>query len=410
MNKRRIFTLAVASDFSFIVVPTARQRFRQSTTEQDKTKARQTWEGKGGGTVLSVVEVKNREEDYMLKSVLDDYPLPRTVRHIVERKAADETSLAEQERAQITLNSIGDAILSTDISGNVTYLNLVAERLTGWCKEEASGRPLMEVFHVIDGVTRELAQNPTALTIQKSKAIGLTSNRILIHRNGFELAIEDTTTPIQDRSGRMVGSVIIFRDVSQTRAMSLEMAHSAQHDFLTDLPNRMLLNDRLTKAAELAQRYRKKLAVLFVDLDHFKRINDSFGHATGDELLRLVADRLVTCVRKSDTVSRYGVDEFVVMLSEVSHSQYAARSAEKILAAITMPYRIAQHDLDITVSIGISIYPGDGHDAHTLVKSADAAMYHAKECGRNNYRFFVRDMNVQVVESQRLEGNVRHAP
>src|SRR4029077_1383857 len=147
---------------------------------------------------------------------------------------------------------------------------------------------------------------------------------VLIRRDGYESAIEDTAAPIHDRRGQVTGAVIVFHDVGVARAMSLKMSYLAQHDFLTELPNRMLLNDRLTQAIALAQRHHKSLAVLFLDVDHFKHINDSLGHAIGDELLKSIAQRLVTCVRSSDTVSRHGGDEFVVLLSEVAQPKDAA--------------------------------------------------------------------------------------
>ena len=184
---------------------------------------------------------------------------------------------------------------------------------------------------------------------------------------------------------------MVFRDVSEARSAALKMSHLAQHDFLTDLPNPVLLNDRIAQAIALARRYGKQLAVLFLDLDHFKRINDSLGHAAGDKLLQSVALRLKACVRASDTVSRKGGDEFVVLLSEIAHAEHAARSAEKIIAAVTAVHHVPGHELDVTASIGISIFPLDGEDADTLLKAADAAMYRAKEDGRNNYRFAGRE-------------------
>ena len=187
------------------------------------------------------------------------------------------------------------------------------------------------------------------------------------------------------------------------------MAHLAHHDFLTDLPNRMLLSDRVANAIALARRHGKQCAVLFLDLDRFKHINDSLGHPIGDQLLQSVAQRLVACVRGSDTVSRQGGDEFVVLLSEIEHAEDAALSAEKILLALAAPHSIAENELHITASIGISIYPEDGQDAETLIRCADTAMYHAKDKGRNNYQFFTEDMNVRAVERQFLEGSLRRA-
>src|ERR1700680_1116820 len=247
--------------------------------------------------------VQHGAQDYLPKSFLNHYTLSRVVRNMIDRTTAEDVLFAEKERAQVTLNSIGDAVLCTDSSGNVTYLNIVAEKMTGWSLKEASGRPLADVFQIIDGVTRQPAQNPMDMAVEQNKTVGLTANCILIRRDGFESSIEDSAAPIRDRDGHGTGAGIVFHDVRAARSMSLQMAHSAQHDFLTDLPNRMLLNDRITQAISFAERQGKQLAVLFVDLDHFKNINDSLGHATGDKLLRSVAARLIASVRRSDTVS-----------------------------------------------------------------------------------------------------------
>ena len=185
---------------------------------------------------------------------------------------------------------------------------------------------------------------------------------------------------------------MVFHDVSTTRALSLRMSYLAQHDSLTDLPNRVVLNDRLTQAMALAHRHRQRLAVLFLDLDRFKSINDSLGHDIGDRLLRTVAQRLLDCVRSSDTVSRQGGDEFVILLPEAANAQDATACAEKILVALSDP-SIDRHTLHVTVSIGVVIYPNDGTDAPTLLKNADFAMYHVKDNGRNDYQFFEPEMN-----------------
>jgi diguanylate cyclase (GGDEF)-like protein/PAS domain S-box-containing protein len=290
--------------------------------------------------------------------------------------------------AKMTLDSIGDAIISTDVAGNITYLNAVAEDLTGWSRQEARGQPLGRVLHIIDGLSRETAPDPLAMAIRRNEATGLSANSILIRRDGYESAIEDTATPIHDENGATIGAVIVFRDVSVARAMSLRMSFLAQHDFLTELPNRMLLNDRLTQAMSAALRHNTSLAVLFVDVDHFKPINDAQGHAFGDALLKSISYRLVACVRTSDTVSRHGGDEFVVLLSEVARKEDAAVSAEKILTALRIPHRVLETDLQITASVGISVFPDNGIDADTLIRNADTALLHAKESGRDRHAFF----------------------
>ena len=353
--------------------------------------------------------VQRGAHEYLLKDRLDAYLLPKAVGSMIERAANTEALFEAKERAQVTLNSIGDAVMSTDLAGNVTYLNIVAESLTGWSWQEAAGHPFHEVFRIIDSATREEARNPIAFAVRENKTVGLTPNCVLIRRDGVESPIEDSAAPIHDRHGRVTGAVIVFHDVSAARATTLTMSYLAQHDSLTDLPNRALLNDRLTEAMSLARRHQRRLAVLFLDVDRFKHINDSSGHMIGDRLLQSIAQRLLRCVRASDTVSRQGGDEFVILLSEVAHAQDAALCADKILEVVRSPHRIDQHDLHVTASVGIVTYPDDGTDADTLMKHADFAMYQAKEHGRDNRQFFKRDLNLRAVERQSLEDGLRHA-
>jgi diguanylate cyclase (GGDEF)-like protein len=207
----------------------------------------------------------------------------------------------------------------------------------------------------------------------------------------------------------VIASIEAHKLSEQAEVAKVQLDHLAHYDGLTDLPNRTLLQDRLGQAIEGARRQGRQLAVMFLDLDHFKHINDSLGHSVGDRLLRSIAQRLVACVRHSDTVSRQGGDEFLLLLSFIEHAEDAALSAQKILAALALPHRIDGHDLHSSVSIGISIYPDDGQDAETLVKSADTAMYHAKENGRNNYKFFEPAMNARAVQRQSIEAGLRGA-
>jgi diguanylate cyclase (GGDEF)-like protein/PAS domain S-box-containing protein len=362
-----------------------------------------------GNEALAKEAVGRGAQDYLLAGHLDSYSLPRALRNAIERKAVEDALYVEKERAVVTLNSIGDAVLCTNISGNITYLNLVAEAMTGWRREEAIGKPLAEVFRIIDGSTRKAARDPMEMAVEQNRTVGLTVNCVLIRRDGFESAVEDSAAPIHDRAGRVTGAVIVFHDVSAARAMSDKMTHSAQHDVVTNLPNRLLLNDRITQSIALARRKDRPIAVIFLDLDHFKYINDSLGHAIGDALLQSISKRLLTSVRASDTVSRQGGDEFVILLSEIAYPEDAARSAKKLLLSLTAPHSIGGQDLRIDGSIGISVYPEDGEDAETLIKNADMAMYHAKESGRNNFQFFKPAMNLKVVERQSLEGSLRCA-
>src|SRR5467141_4888165 len=362
-----------------------------------------------GNEALAKEAVGRGAQDYLLAGHIDSYSLSRALRNAIERKAVEDALYVEKERAVVTLNSIGDAVLCTNISGIVTYLNLVAETMTGWTREEAIGKPLAEVFRIIDGLTRQAARDPMEMAVEQNRTVGLTVNCVLIRRDGYESAIEDSAAPIHDRGGRIIGAVIVFHDVSAARAMTHQMTHSAQYDVVTNLPNRMLLNDRITQSISLARRQNRSIAVIFLDLDRFKYINDSLGHAIGDLLLQSVSKRLLAGLRGSDTVSRQGGDEFVILLSEITYPEDAGTSAKKILLSLSAPHSIGGQDLHIDGSIGISIYPEDGEDTETLIKNADAAMYHAKENGRNNFQFFKAEMNLKSVERQSLEGSMRHA-
>ena len=347
-------------------------------------------------------------QDYLFTSRLDSYLLPKAVGSMIERAAYARRS-SRKGNGRITLNSIGDAVVSTDVAGRVTYLNAVAEALTGWSNQDAIGHLLDDVFHVIDAATRLTAPNPMMLAIQADKAVALTPNCVLVRRDGVEAAIEDSAAPIHDRRGAVTGAVMVFHDVSAARAMTLKMSYLAQHDSLTDLPNRVLLSDRLCEAIALSDRYRRKLAVLFLDLDCFKHINDSLGHLVGDRLLKSVARRIFTCVRSSDTVGRQGGDEFVILLWQIRNAQDAAVAARKILAALRQPHHIDAHELHITASIGIATYPDDGTAAEELIEKADLAVYRAKQSGRDSYQFFQSEMGDRAIERQSLEADLRHA-
>ncbi|MEO6354554.1 MAG: EAL domain-containing protein [Burkholderiaceae bacterium] len=223
-------------------------------------------------------------------------------------------------------------------------------------------------------------------------------------------ASDDQLRMLQQVNSHLVIATIAARNLAeQVETAAVQLDHLAHHDVLTNLPNRMLLQDRLGQAIELAHRQGKQLALMFMDLDRFKQINDSLGHAIGDQLLQSVAQRLVACVRHSDTISRQGGDEFVLLLHTIEHAEDAAISAQKILEALALPHRIDRHDLHISVSIGISVYPGNGLDAETLIKRADTAMYHAKETGRNNYTFFEPGMHDRAVQRQSIEASLRNA-
>jgi diguanylate cyclase (GGDEF)-like protein/PAS domain S-box-containing protein len=357
---------------------------------------------------LAARALQEGAQDYLIKGEIDARGLVRALRYAVERKILEEALFVERERAHVTINCIGDAVASTDMLGNVSFLNLVGEKLTGWSCQEAVGRPMSEVVRIVEATSREAMLNPMQIEFQLAPPVS-PPHWILIRRDRSEIPIDESVATIRDRVGTPIGAVIVFRDVSAGRAMAMQITHSAEHDFLTGLPNRMLLNDRITEAIGLARRHTKKVAVLFLDLDGFKHINDSLGHPIGDKVLQSIAARLEGSIRGSDTVSRQGGDEFVVLLSEIERAEDAAIAAVKLLQAVSHAHSIDQQDLHVTMSIGVSVFPDDGLDAETLIKNADTAMYQAKQHGRQRYQFFTPGMNVRAVERQFIEEGLRLA-
>lgn len=327
----------------------------------------------------------------------------------VDRQAAEDELFAERERARSVLNSLGDAVVCIDIFDNITFLNVIAEKLTGNSLANTLGRPIAEVLR-IPAVARPLiVPIPMEMTGLQQHHSSVTSSSTMIGIDGKHIAIDYTMAPIYDRNKEINGAVYVFRDVSDAREMSIQNAYSAQHDFLTGLPNRTLLSDRIGNAIARAARDKKKVVVFFLDLDGFKHINDSLGHPVGDLLLQSVAKRLGSCVRAGDTVCRQGGDEFIILLSEVTNLLDAANKADILLRILAETHSTEHHDLHVTGSIGISVYPDDGQDAETLIKNADTAMYQAKANGRQSYQFFTSAMNVRAVERQAMEENLRRA-
>jgi diguanylate cyclase (GGDEF)-like protein/PAS domain S-box-containing protein len=371
-------------------------RERANAEWRDAVKARQPFQAEvrmqrpDGGTVwarLHASTTQGADESSAILLLVED---------ITERKAAEavllraeEALFDEKERAQVTLDSIGDAVLVTDLAGTVTYLNQEAEILTGWSRDEALGQPLATVFQIIDGTSRNVAPNPAHRAITEDRTVELAIGCVLLRRDGTEMGIEDSAAPIHDRDGAVTGAVIVFHDVARSRLMSEQMAYLARYDHLTGLANTVLMAERVKQVVRLAHRNRKQAALLFIDLDGFKDVNDLHGHDFGDHVLRAVARRLEACVRESDTVCRRGGDEFVILLAEIGCRRDAAKVAEKALAAVSAQHVIDGHAVRVSASIGISLYPDDGEDATALLRRADVAMYEAKAGGQNGYRFAV---------------------
>lgn len=316
------------------------------------------------------------------------------VEDISERKAMENTLkqienalFEEKERAQVTLDSIGDAVLTTDLEGNITYLNLEAERLTGWERQQSIGKPLLTVFNIIDGESRETAPNPANKAMLENRTVELAIGCVLIAKDGSEVEIEDSAAPIHNRDKQVSGAVIVFHNVAKSNVVMEKTTRLAWYDYLTGLPNLALFNERLSQSLGIADRHDKRVALLFLDMDDFKKSNDTFGHLTGDLLLKSVAERVTQCLRTTDTVCRRSGDEFLILLSEIEHPEDAILVARQILSAIATPQKINDNDITLAASIGISVYPDDGVDATTLMTCADSAMYIAKQNGPNQFYY-----------------------
>ena len=378
------------------------------------------------GTGIELIARRKDGSEFPIEIMLS--PLENAGVILVTAAIRDITARKESEgRYRGLLEAAPDAMVVVNQAGEIVLLNLQAEKQFGYRRDELVGQQVTNI--IPEGfAARLIADDLRSAADALAQQIGTGIELIARRKDGSEFPIEIMLSPFESAEGILVTAAIrdislrnaaeehlalkveeLSRSMNLARAMSLEMVHSAQHDFLTGLPNRVLLNDRISQAIVRAPRHSKQVAVLFLDLDGFKHINDSLGHSIGDKLLQSIASRLVACVRSTDTVSRQGGDEFVVLLSEAEQWEDADTVARRMLQAVAKAHPIDHRDLHITASIGVSVYPDDGSDAETLIKNADTAMYQAKENGRQGYQFFKPTMNVRAVERQSIEEGLRRA-
>ena len=319
-------------------------------------------------------------------------------------------SLFEKEKlAEATLHSIGDAIIVTDTQGAIDYLNPVAETMLGGLFAELRGQTLGAILRTGDGQGGYSPVDLVTLCLEKGRSVGLPEPNILVNRQGREYTVRASAVPLRDQKDRISGVVVALADTTETHRLSQQMAYQATHDALTGLPNMNLLRDRLGHAMVRARHEESGIALLHVDLDQFKKVNEGLGRAAGDSLLKAVADRLRDCANKEDTLARAGADEFIYLLEDARVLERGGDLARTILQRFETPFPIEGHDYFLTASVGVSFFPRDGADAETLLKNADTAMQRAKEKGRDNFQIYAQDMHIRALERLTLEQELRYA-
>jgi diguanylate cyclase (GGDEF)-like protein/PAS domain S-box-containing protein len=325
--------------------------------------------------------------------------------NITERKQMEQALVQSEEKYRNILENIQEGYFQVDLAGNFTFFNEAMCRITGCPKQELLGANYQQFSDEENSKKVFQIFNKVYKTGQPTEAF----DWLIIRNDGTKRYIEASVTLQKDPSEKPNGFKGVIRDITERKLIEKELNHIATHDGLTGLPNRLMFSQLLNHAIQSAQRNKKQLAVLFIDLDRFKIINDSLGHEAGDLMLQEIANRFRQALRAVDIVSRFGGDEFVIMTEDVNELSQVATLAQKILATTIKPAMVMGEECRVTASIGISMYPADGRDEHSLMKNADLAMYYAKEEGKNNYQFYSE--NIQSVANERLsiETNLRRA-
>ncbi|BAZ68860.1 MAG: diguanylate cyclase [Pelatocladus maniniholoensis HA4357-MV3] len=298
----------------------------------------------------------------------------------------------QNQRLLTVINSMGCAVVMTDINACIQMMNPVAEILTGWEQKAAFGKYLGDVLNLVDKDTGEEIVHIAMQAMKAGVVLQLPENCILVNRDGRKIPIGDTVSPIRDDMGVITGAVIVFQDITERKQKEAQLVRNAFYDGLTALPNRVLFLDRLKQASERCKRrLNYHFAVLFLDLDSFKIINDRFGHGMGDDLLVAIARRLESCLRSGDTVARFGGDEFAVLLEDIKDVSDAINIAKRIQETLSLPVHLNEHEIFTTASIGIALSCNGYEEPTNLLRDADIAMYRAKGKGENNYLVFEKN-------------------
>jgi diguanylate cyclase (GGDEF)-like protein/PAS domain S-box-containing protein len=318
----------------------------------------------------------------------------KIARDVSQQMQLEQALAGEHERLRVTLDSIGDAVITTDKNGLVQYLNPIAQSLTGWNATEAKGLPLQQVFNIVNETTRTLCVNPVELCLSQDRIVGLANHTILISRDGSEYGIEDSASPIRDAEGKTIGVVLVFHDVTAQRHMADELSYRASHDTLTGLVNRGEFESRLKKIVNESRGLDLQNALIYIDLDQFKVINDTCGHSAGDVLLKEVSKIMQSCIRSSDTLARIGGDEFAVILNKCD-TEKAMAIAKKICRSIDeFRFVFNEHRFHVGASLGLVMIDKSWTSDTSLMQAADSACYEAKRAGRNRVHLYFDDDNL----------------
>ena len=330
-----------------------------------------------------------------------------TLSDISELKNSKVALEQEKEMLRITLNSIGDAVLSTDVNGRVTFMNPIAEKMTGIHSSNGEGLEIEKVMDLRHANSHEPQKNPIRIALAEKHVVGMELNSKITHVNGDVFRVEDSAAPIFDSQGYVRGAIMVFRDVSESVAMSLKMTHMAHHDQLTDLPNRVLFQDRLQACIEQSHAENLKTAVILIDIDHFKYLNDSLGHSVGDELISAIAKRIKSVLPAGADIARLGGDEFAIAFSGIDDITHINALCSRIITVMKKPFDLNGEHHTASVSMGISVFPDDSDHQESLMRHADSAMYRAKEGGRGRYYYFAKELESQIIDRKKVEISLR---